>query len=109
MVLILQHECINYLNKLGYINAYQATIDDLNNTSKRYDFIRLNTILEHIVELNGTIKNLKTLLNPSGYLYISVPNVMKFKDCKNAPFQEFSVEHINYFSINSLTNLMKRH
>ena len=27
----------------------------------------------------------------------------------NCPFQEFSVEHINYFSKNSLSNLMRKH
>ena len=39
-------------------------------------------------------------------LYIEVPDVTRFASSADAPFQEFSVEHINYFSVESLQNLL---
>lgn len=37
---------------------------------------------------------------------MSVPDAGSFKDHVGAPFQEFSVEHINYFTSRSLANTM---
>lgn len=96
------------LMKDNHINAKQATINELEEHEK-YDFIRLNAVLEHVVDLNYSITQLKKILNKGGYLYLSVPNVQGFKELVNCPFQEFSVEHINYFSKNSLSNLMRKH
>jgi hypothetical protein len=42
-------------------------------------------------------------------LYVEVPDVTAFADWPNAPYQDFSTEHINFFSPISLTNLMRRH
>ncbi len=98
--------CVNLI-KDSDINAKQGTINELEEHEK-YDFIRLNAVLEHVVDLNNSITQLKKVLNKGGYLYLSVPNVQGFKELENCPFQEFSVEHINYFSKNSLSNLMRK-
>ena len=38
-----------------------------------------------------------------------MPDVTAFADWPNAPYQDFSTEHINFFSPVSLDNLMRRH
>ena len=38
-----------------------------------------------------------------------MPDVTAFADWPNAPYQDFSTEHINFFSPVSLSNLMRRH
>lgn len=98
--------CINYLKQKNII-GYQKTISELDD-SKTYDFVRLNAVLEHIEDLNSSIHQLRKIVKPNGFLYLSVPNVAGFDEIHNCPFQEFSVEHINYFSIISLENLMKK-
>ena len=99
--------CVGFLNSID-ITSEQATINELN-IDKKYEFIRLNAVLEHIVDLNNSIEQLKRILKERGYLYLSMPNIEGFKELENCPFQEFSVEHINYFSRLSLSNLMKKH
>jgi hypothetical protein len=42
------------------------------------------------------------LLRRDGLLFVSVPDAGSFKDHVDAPYQEFSVEHINYFTGRSL-------
>jgi FlaA1/EpsC-like NDP-sugar epimerase len=48
-------------------------------------------------------------LTPTGLLYLEVPDATTFADWPNAPYQDFSTEHINFFSPVSLRNLMRRH
>lgn len=74
-----------------------------------FDFIILVAVLEHIKDLDDTLKIIFDLLSPTGRLYIEVPDATKFCSSPDAPFQEFSVEHINFFSSTSLANLMEMH
>ncbi len=99
--------CVDYLKSKG-IEGYSSTINGLSD-EKKFDFVRLNAVLEHIMDLNGTIMQLRKIVEDEGYLYLSVPNVDGFCDTDNAPFQEFSTEHINYFSLETLTSLLKKH
>ena len=99
--------CVEYMLEYG-INARQATINDLDEQGK-YDFIRLNAVLEHIEDLNSSMEKIKKMLKKDGYIYISVPDARGFKELVNCSFQEFSVEHINYFSKITLSNFMKKH
>ena len=46
-------------------------------------------------------------MNNGGLLYIEVPDASRFLKYIDAPFQQFSIEHINFFSNISLSNLMK--
>jgi len=82
--------------------------NDLNNFSSsiKYDLIVLSMVLEHIVDIRNSIEKIKNLLNDTGYLYISVPNVSNFYLNTVEPFGEFSTEHINFFTESSLHFLM---
>jgi predicted SAM-dependent methyltransferase len=74
-----------------------------------FDFIILVAVLEHIQDLGGALQKLHNLLSPAGKLYIEVPDATKFTFSPDAPFQEFSIEHINFFSPLSLANIMGAH
>jgi hypothetical protein len=74
-----------------------------------FDFIILVAVLEHIQDLDGALQKLHDLLSPAGKLYIEVPDATKFTSSPDAPFQEFSIEHINFFSSLSLANIMGTH
>ncbi|MBU0608218.1 MAG: hypothetical protein KKI08_10030 [Armatimonadetes bacterium] len=47
-------------------------------------------------------------MNDGGLLYVQVPDVTEFGQCLDAPFQQFSTEHVNFFSPQALTNLMAK-
>ena len=49
------------------------------------------------------------LLPDGGLLYVEVPDATAFADWDNAPYQDFSTEHINFFAPISLDNLMRTH
>jgi hypothetical protein len=53
------------------------------------------------------VERFRGLLSKGGRVYLGVPDASRYVPCVDAPFQEFSVEHINFFSRISLTNLMQ--
>jgi SAM-dependent methyltransferase len=65
-------------------------------------------VLEHIRDVNAALDNLGSALVPGGLLYLEVPDLEGFHHTNEAPFQEFSTEHINFFTRGSLENLMAR-
>jgi hypothetical protein len=66
----------------------------------------LTGVIEHIRDLEGAVESFKRLLASGGRIYLEVPDAGRLAPEMDAPFQEFSVEHINYFSSGSLNNLM---
>ena len=66
-------------------------------------------VIEHIRDLDRALVNLSGALKPDGLLYVEVPDLEGFHLTNEAPFQEFSTDHINFFTQRSLENLMHRH
>lgn len=71
-----------------------------------FGVVTLVAVLEHVVDPATTLRDTTELLNTDGMLYVVVPDVSRVSDHVDAPFQEFSVEHINYFTAASLRNLL---
>ena len=101
--------CAQNAEQLYQIRVITGTLADIKIELGRFDFIILVAVLEHIRELDGALQKLYNLLSPTGNIYIEVPDATMFTASPDAPFQEFSIEHINYFSPLSLTNLMGTH
>lgn len=75
-----------------------------NESHKKYDLIFLSHVLEHIVNPDNFIKRIKEINNK--YIFIEVPGMdYKFMD---EPFGIFCEEHVNYFTVESLTKIMKK-
>ena len=83
-----------------------GSLSDLRAKDGPFDVIILGSVLEHLRDTEETMRTLKSLLAPAGYLYLEVPDASRFSEHTHAPFQEFSLEHINYFSPRSLDNLL---
>ena len=73
------------------------------------DFAILIAVLEHVEGLEAAVQRLKRMLAPGGRIFAEVPDASRFAGRPDAPFQEFSVEHINFFSKVSLANLFREH
>ncbi|GHV68799.1 hypothetical protein FACS1894199_16570 [Bacteroidia bacterium] len=72
------------------------------NSSQKFDLIFFSHVLEHIVNPRDFIEQCKTINNK--YIFIEVPTFdYKFE---NEFLGMFSDEHINYFTFESLSNLM---
>jgi SAM-dependent methyltransferase len=98
--------CARAARDLLGIPAQTHSIFDIP-TGERVDFLILVGVLEHIRDLDGAVRKIRELLAPRGRVYLAVPDAACFPSEKDAPFQEFSVEHVNFFSTTSLKNLMQ--
>jgi len=78
--------------KLNLMNS-----NDFHKIGKKFKLIFLNHTLEHIVDLENVINNIKILMNESSLLYIEVPDIDRIKLNDN-PFLEITYEHVNFFN-----------
>lgn len=72
----------------------------------RFGLVSYIAVLEHLLSPRDQVRAIAEVLAPNGLLFVSVPNGGAFRDGADAPYQEFSVEHINFFTSGSLRNLM---
>jgi SAM-dependent methyltransferase len=101
--------CAATAARLYGIDVRTMTLREIAASGERFDVVIMVGVLEHLRDLDSAFEQLRTILNPSGLLYVEVPDVTAFADWPNAPYQDFSTEHINFFSPVSLRNLMRRH
>ena len=91
------------------IDVVPDTIDNYL-TDETYDLLTLCGVLEHIADLDTAMGKIAALLDPDGTLLIAVPDAAMFgHEPPHEPFLEFALEHINFFSQDSLDHLLMRH
>lgn len=86
----------------------EATINNISNfnANEKFDLIILSAVLEHLVDFSASMQKIRSLLKDKGLLFIEVPDAERFDSYISGPFQQFSTEHINYFSQHSIKNLL---
>ena len=89
------------------ISVQTHTILGIPTPDQPFDLLILIGVMEHIRDLDPAIDKIRALLAPRGRAYLAVPDAARFDSNQDAPFQEFSLEHLNFFSATSLTNLMQ--
>lgn len=99
--------CVRTAKELYNIEATVNNISNFN-TNKKFDLIILSAVLEHLVDFSNSMKKIRSLLKDRGLLFIEVPDAERFRLYISAPFQQFSIEHINYFSQYSMRNLLSK-
>jgi SAM-dependent methyltransferase len=102
-----QENCLRLKIEFG-IPSINKSLFDINVADLPFtaDYIILNGVMEHIIDLQTASRRLKSLLSPGGKLIIVVPYVNRFLEGAKYPFGEISMEHVNYFTLNSLSRLM---
>ena len=99
--------CVRTTKELYNIEATVNNISNFN-TNEKFDLIILSAVLEHLVDLSNSMRKIWSLLKDQGLLFIEVPDSERFDLYISAPFQQFSTEHINYFSQYSIRNLLSK-
>lgn len=83
-------------------------------TPDKFDAIHSKFLLEHVIDPFSICKSCYSLLNKGGIICFEVPNDFNvlqnivIKTMKKPHYWVGSPEHINYFSLKSLTNLLKK-
>ncbi len=101
--------CAVAAKRLYDIPVHTSTLAQLGAKGEKFDIVILVGVLEHLRDLGAAFAHLRSTLHPDGLLYVEVPDATAFADWSNAPYQDFSTEHINFFAPRSLDNLMAVH
>jgi SAM-dependent methyltransferase len=96
--------CAAYCRETLKLESTVATFDSLR-LERKADCILALGVMEHIRDLQATIAKLNRNLTNNGLLMFGVPDASHFSVTDNPPYQEFSIEHINYFTEDSLSNI----
>ena len=107
----LTKEIERYVYEVSDINPIQGVkrISSLND-SHSFDYLQIAHVLEHVSNPSDFLKNCLNYLNDGGYVYIEVPFEVPdeeslSKDVQRKSFNLSVHEHINKFTILSLTKL----
>ena len=100
--------CAAAAARLYSVSVRTMTLAEIARAGEQFDVVIMVGVLEHLRDLEDAFDRLRALLSPAGLLYVEVPDVTAFADWPNAPYQDFSTEHVNFFSPVSLDNLMLR-
>ena len=85
-----------------YVGALGDNISEIRD--KKYKLVILEGVLEHILDLGGAVSQLKGYMEKDSYLFLALPDITNWGKIIDL-YQQFSVEHVNYFSLQSLNNL----
>jgi SAM-dependent methyltransferase len=81
-------------------------LDAAESWGHKFGLVSYVAVLEHVLEPRDQVRAVSRFLQPGGFVFVSVPDAGSFMDHVSAPFQEFSVEHINFFTRLSLANAL---
>ncbi len=100
-------DCSRLAKELYNIDVFPGRLSEYT-TSRQFDFIIMTGVLEHISDFTSVLPSVAGLLKEDGILMTAVPDAANFSSDPLSPFDEFSIEHINYFTRRSLGNLMNK-
>lgn len=88
-----------------FFNPELAT--ELAREGRRADIIHANNVLAHVSDPNGFVDALRNVLKPGGMVVIEVPSLGEL--VTRLEFDTIYHEHLCYFSLTSMVNLVERH
>lgn len=101
--------CAKTAQELYGISVHNHNLWKMPVPPEKFNCIIMSAVLEHIRDLNRCLDKITALLSVGGILEIEVPDASCLAEIHGAPFQEFSTEHIDFFSPISLNNLLQTH
>lgn len=99
--------CSERAEMYGIQDAYCGSIVDFDlSLVSDADVVLVMAVLEHLVTPKSSIARLVSGMRVGARLIIEVPSLALFDGIKGEPFGELSIEHLQFFSLTSLSNLM---
>jgi 2-polyprenyl-3-methyl-5-hydroxy-6-metoxy-1,4-benzoquinol methylase len=86
-----------------------GTLEEAHLPDDSYDAVTLVDVLEHLPDPLGTLKEIRRVLKPDGFLYIVTPNIASVTaKLMRSRWWGLRAAHIYYFSPRTLTALLKK-
>jgi len=101
--------CCATARRLYDIEVRPSTINGLASVTQKFDVVMMTGVLEHLCDVESSLRTLICMLKPGGRLFLAVPDASHYHKWFSAPYQFFSMEHVNFFAPLSLSNLLARH
>jgi SAM-dependent methyltransferase len=89
------------------VPVFTGSLFDIPAPASSFDVVIAIGVLEHVEDLRKALEHIRAALTPNGRVYAEVPDASNLAGRPDSPYQEFSTEHINFFSTKSLTNLFR--
>lgn len=67
--------------------------------------VLLNHSLEHILDIDGTMLSIRSVLKKDGFLFIEIPDAFAYVEEDTAPFNFLTFENVLHMTENDLSNL----
>lgn len=94
---------------VGAERIWTGTLEDAPYPPGYFDIVTMFDFIEHIADLDLTMKAVSKIMRPGGVLYLVTPDVSSLsRKMMGAHWWHFNEEHLNYFSPESLTALLWR-
>lgn len=100
-------------NQLG-VKVHQKMLHELYQMDLRYDAIHCSHVLEHVPDVNAFMKDLTSILNPKGLVYIEVPiqfdgilDIVNRLRHKKQEYSDYSIHHHYFFTPEAIRILFK--
>ncbi len=75
--------------------------------SNVYDAAVATHVFEHILDPLAALRNLTDLVKEDGLVLIAVPDLERYGELYYGPYSNFDLEHINHFSVYSLSRMFE--
>lgn len=87
-----------------YASRYgDATVSNAIQARERVDLAVVNHVLEHLHDPIGTLREIRKLIKPEGYLYVDVPDAEEYET-----IYDLHIAHIYHFTERTLKNIVQQ-
>ena len=100
-------KCAELARKTHGIEVFTGPVKELKQLPKNFEIVLMSGVLEHLYDPNAVLRDIRDRMTDDGLLYVSVPDATRFASYMDAPFQQFSLEHVLFFTPASLINLLR--
>ena len=99
--------CARAAWELYGVQVSVGSVFSISDAAESFDCVILIGVLEHIEDLRGALEHVRRALVSGGVVYAEVPDAANLAGRADSAYQEFSTEHINFFSTISLANAFR--
>ena len=87
-----------------YASRYgDATVSNAIQAREQVDLAVVNHVLEHLYDPIGTLREIRKLIKPEGYLYVDVPDAEEY-----GTIYDLHIAHIYHFTERTLKNIVQQ-